>query len=116
MSDEEAATLQCGDFVRIRSWEDMASEYDSDSDGINIPLYFSDAMGSLCGKEFKVLKLRKYVDGTFVNLKNEVIEKDGVQVILDGEANNFLISAEMLESREAPFDEDEIQTAFQNLI
>lgn len=116
MSDEEAATLQVGDLVRIRSWEDMASEYNSDGDGISIPFYFSDVMGSLCGKEFEVLEVSKYVDEPFVNLKNEVIEKDGVQVILDGEASNFLISAEMLESREAPFDEDEIQTAFQNLI
>lgn len=116
MSDEEAATLQVGDLVRIRSWEDMASEYNSHGGGIDIPFYFSDLMGSLCGKEFEVLALRKYVDEPFVNLKNEVIKKDGVQVILDGEAGNFLISAEMLESREAPFDEDEIQTAFQNLI
>lgn len=116
MSDEEAATLQVGDLVRIRSWEDMASEYNSDSDGIDIPFYFSDVMGSLCGKEFEVLGLRKHSDATFVNLNNEFIEKDCVQVILSGEANNFLISAEMLESREDPLDEDEIQTAFQNLI
>lgn len=116
MSDEEAATLQVGDLVRIRSWEDMASEYYSSSDGIDVPLYFSDLMASLCGKEFEVLGVSKYVDELFVNLKNELIEKDGVQVILDGEASGFLISAEMLESREAPFDEDEIQTAFQNLI
>lgn len=116
MSDEEAATLQVGDLVRVRSWEDMASEYYSDSDGINVPLYFSDSMAPLCGKEFEVLELRKYVDVPFANLKNEVIEKDGVRVILDGEANGFSISAEMLEPCKAPFDEDEIQTAFQNLI
>lgn len=116
MNDVEASSLMPGDLVRIRTWDDMASEYEANDDGICVPGYFSDAMGILCGREFKVLKILKWYDTDFT-LKDEAYNyKDCIRVILDGDASGWIITAEMLQSKESPFDEDEIQIAFQGLI
>lgn len=49
---------QVGDYVRIRSWEDMKSEFGIDEDG-NIPCRFSftEYMKNMCGDEFTITKI-----------------------------------------------------------
>ena len=46
-----------GDVLRVREWEDMASEYESGSDYIRTELYFLESMRSLCGQTFTVAKI-----------------------------------------------------------
>ena len=121
MDDIEASGLMRGDLVRIRTWDDMVSEYESDDDGIYVPGYFSGTMGILCGREFKILKILKWGETAFRLKDGSYNYKDCVRVILDGDAIGWIITAEMLQSKESPFDEDEInedeiQIAFQGLI
>lgn len=49
---------QVGDSVRVRSWEDMKSEFGIDEDG-NIPCRFSftEYMKDMCGDEFTITKI-----------------------------------------------------------
>lgn len=121
MNDVEASSLMPGDLVRIRTWDDMASEYESDDDGIYVPGYFSDTMGILCGREFKIFNILKWGSTGFTLKDGTNDYKDCIRVILDGDASGWIITAEMLQSKESPFDEDEInedeiQIAFQSLI
>ena len=55
MMDRSNFNPQVGDLVRIRSWDDMASEFGIDEDG-NIPCRFSfvEYMKNLCGIEFEI--------------------------------------------------------------
>ena len=77
---------QVGDSVRIRSWEDMESEFGIDEDG-NIPCKFSftEYMKDMCGDEFTITKIH---DGKYSG----------------HEKGNVMLSVDMLE----PIQEEEI--------
>ena len=53
MRDED---IHIGDTLRIRSYEDMKSEFGADEDGdiVNNNVYFITSMIKLCGREFTV--------------------------------------------------------------
>lgn len=46
--------IHIGDTVRIREWEDMASEFGCNRDAIKCQFQFIKEMKDLCGKEFVV--------------------------------------------------------------
>ena len=77
---------QVGDSVRIRSWEDMESQFGIDEDG-NIPCKFSftEYMKDMCGDEFTITKIH---DGKYSG----------------HEKGNVMLSVDMLE----PIQEEEI--------
>lgn len=58
MMDRSNFNPQVGDSVRIRSWEDMKSEFGVDEYG-NIPCRFSftEYMKDMCGDEFTITKI-----------------------------------------------------------
>ena len=62
---------QVGDSVRIRSWEDMESEFGIDEDG-NIPCKFSftEYMKDMCGDEFTITKIH---DGKYSGHEKEML-------------------------------------------
>lgn len=60
-----AATFAVGDRVRIRDWDDMASEFGVDEDGeIPCKYIFTPAMRDFCGQEYTISTTRNNPDGT----------------------------------------------------
>ena len=49
--------IHIGDTVRIREWEDMASEFGCNRDVIKCRFQFIKEMKELCGKEFVVTEI-----------------------------------------------------------
>lgn len=50
-----------GDILRVREWDDMAEEFEVNSDGINCEIaWFTNEMKYLCGKEFTVRNITHY--------------------------------------------------------
>ena len=66
-----------GDLVRIRQWDDMASQYRESAGTIRCRCGFNKEMKRLCGKEF-------------------VVEATGRHIVM-GHGTPFLISDDMLE-------------------
>lgn len=69
MRDED---IHIGDTLRIRSYEDMKSEFGADSDGdiLGDFVYFFTSMSNLCGKEFTVSDIAKKEYGyTYLSLQ-----------------------------------------------
>ena len=91
------ADIHIGDTVRIREWEDMASEFGCDrNDTIKCRFQFIEEMKDLCGKEFVVAGI------------------NGDKVCLDDYTLWWNISADMLELassiRIEPFTDDELKS------
>lgn len=84
--------LQVGDLVKIRQWEDMASEYEVDCDGCiyleKDEIFFTPSMKLLCGKVFRVSGFLK--DDGFFFLEG-CSEKDRF------EPSAYIFSEEMIE-------------------
>ena len=87
---------QVGDSVRIRSWEDMESEFGIDEDG-NIPCKFSftEYMKDMCGDEFIITKIHdgKYSGhekGNVVMLSVDMLEPIPEEEIDGTEIDDFL--------------------------
>lgn len=60
-----AATFAVGDRVRIRDWDDMASEFGMDEDSkIPCKYIFTQAMRVFCGQEYTILTTWNNPDGT----------------------------------------------------
>mgnify|MGYP006935418471 CR=1 FL=1 len=60
-----AATFAVGDRVRIRYWDDMASEFGVDEDGkIPCKYVFTQAMRVFCGQEYTISTTWNNHDGT----------------------------------------------------
>lgn len=60
-----ATTFAVGDRVRIRDWDDMASEFGVDEDGeIPCKYIFTPAMRVFCGQEYTISTTRNNPDGT----------------------------------------------------
>lgn len=60
-----ATTFAVGDRVRIRDWDDMASEFGVDEDGeIPCKYIFTPAMRDFCGQEYTISTTRNNPDGT----------------------------------------------------
>lgn len=80
--------IKIGDKLRVRQWDDMASEYGDfiweAMRAINTPCCFVDSMKYLCGKEFEVKDIIKF--GSF----NHYVSSNGIEKF-------YNISAEMLE-------------------
>ena len=69
MRDED---IHIGDTLRIRSYEDMKSEFGVDEDGdiCGVGAYFLTIMSNLCGKEFTVSDIVKTDYGyTYLSLQ-----------------------------------------------
>lgn len=60
-----ATTFSVGDRVRIRDWDDMASEFGVDEDGeIPCKYIFAQSMRDFCGQEYTISTTRNNPDGT----------------------------------------------------
>ena len=60
-----ATTFAVGDRVRIRDWDDMASEFGVDEDGeIPCKYIFAREMRVFCGQEYTISTTRNNSDGT----------------------------------------------------
>ena len=98
--------IEVGDVLRIRQWDDMASEYTAVGNDIYIYNYnhsriidtFVSSMCSLCGTVFTVLRKEEHYNGS---MRYESVE---------GFHNKWAITAEMLEPLEDTIDELNIAT------
>ena len=94
------ADIHKGDTVRIREWEDMASEFGCNRDVIKCRFQFIEEMKDLCGKELVVI-------GTSHDGKVYFNDRD---IIWRG----WTISADMLEPASSieiePFTDDELES------
>lgn len=83
--DRSSFNPQVGDDVRIRSWDDMVSEFGLDDDG-NIPCRFSFVgyMSDMCGREFTITNIS---DGRYIGYpEGEVsISIDMIEPVPDDE-------------------------------
>lgn len=99
MRDED---IHIGDVLRIRDWNDMASEFPVDRDsGIRMPggIWFANGMKYLCGEAFTVASAGGYLEK--LNYRScENVEDDN-------EWGIWAITAEMLESNLSDTSEDE---------
>lgn len=60
-----ATTFAVGDHVRIRNWDDMASEFGVNEDGeIPCKYIFAQSMRDFCGQEYTISTTRNNPDGT----------------------------------------------------
>lgn len=88
---------QVGDFVRVRSWEDMEKEFGINECG-NIPCKFSfiDDMKDMCGDEFMITKIidgNKYIGhprGVGVSISIDMLEPVVEDEVDGSEIDDFL--------------------------
>lgn len=96
--------IHVGDVVRVRQWNDMASEYTAVGNDIYIYNYnhsrlidaFVSSMRSLCGTVFTVLRKEEHRNGS---MRYESVE---------GFHNKWTITAEMLEPLEDDTEEFDV--------
>lgn len=88
-----------GDFVRVREWDDMKSEFGLNGNDIDCECSFVTNMRYLCGEEFQITSITK--DNTYLGLNTY-----------------WTISKDMLEPVEddTPFDTEEIESFFSEIV
>jgi len=108
------ATFEVGDFVQVKSWDEMEEEFGFDETGrIKTPsLRFTGAMKHLCGQVFQIREFSEYY-GTATLMSVENIEKkDGVPSVWY--ITPYMIKPVEDSGSEVEFDLDSWQTLIQS--
>lgn len=88
-----ATTFAVGDRVRIRDWDDMASEFGIDEDGeIPCRYIFAQAMRVFCGQEYTISAARNNPDGT-QKLYFEDVESEEDEFVWSSDMCEHIISS-----------------------
>lgn len=116
MTEEEASYLQVGDEVIVRSWEDMANEYEDDGHGtLIVPCRFVSSMMGYCGKTFVIKRIRSGTSDYLLRGARSRVSVTCKVFSLEG-ASIYDFTPQMLDIAPKMVDFDEIKSLFNNII
>lgn len=116
MTEEEASYLQVGDEVIVRSWEDMANEYEDDGHGtLIVPFRFVSSMREYCGKTFVIKEIRSDTSDYLLRGARSRVSVTCKIFLLEG-ASGFYFAPQMLDIAPKMADFDEIKSLFNDII